>query len=45
VVFPSLAITRALPLNQRVVIELTPPKGELTFTCGMKMLRGTLVAR
>ena len=45
VVFPSLAIRRALPLNQPVVIELTPPSGELTFTCGMNMLRGTLVAR
>jgi RND family efflux transporter MFP subunit len=45
VVFPSLSIRRALPLNQPVVIELTPSSGELAFTCGMNMLRGTLVAR
>jgi RND family efflux transporter MFP subunit len=45
VLFPSLAIKRTLPLNQPVVIELTPSSGELAFTCGMNMLRGTIVAR
>ena len=44
VAFPSLNITRALPLNQPVVIEFTPAKGELAFACGMNMLRGTIVA-
>lgn len=44
-VFPSLEIKRALPLNQPVVIELTPSTGELTFACGMNMLRGTIVAK
>ena len=44
VVFPSLNIRRALPLNQPVVIEVTPrAAGELTFVCGMNMLRGTVV--
>jgi plastocyanin domain-containing protein len=43
VVFPSLNLKRALPLNQAVVVEVTPSKGELTFTCGMNMLRGTIV--
>lgn len=44
VVFPSLNIKRALPLNQPVVIELTPAKaGELAFACGMDMLHGSIV--
>lgn len=41
--FPSLDIKRALPLNAPVVIELTPRTGELAFTCGMNMLKGTIV--
>jgi len=45
VLFPSLKIRRALPLNEPVVIDVTPPSGELSFTCGMNMLRGTIVAR
>ena len=44
VVFPSLDIRRALPLNQPVAIEFTPKaSGEIGFVCGMNMLRGTLV--
>lgn len=44
VVFPELGIKRELPLNQRVVITLTPNKnGELSFTCGMNMMRGKLI--
>ena len=44
VVFPSLTIRRALPLNQPVAIEFTPrAAGELTFICGMNMLRGSVV--
>ena len=45
VVFPSLNIKRALPLNQRVAIEFTPRAGEVTFVCGMNMLRGTVVVQ
>jgi cobalt-zinc-cadmium efflux system membrane fusion protein len=46
VVFPSLNIKRALPLNQPVVIELTPAKsGDIEFACGMNMLHGTVVVR
>ena len=46
VVFPSLNIRRALPLNQPVRIEFTPAKaGEIAFVCGMNMLRGTISAR
>ena len=44
VVFPSLNIKRALPLNQPVVIEFTPDKsGDIAFACGMNMLKGAIV--
>jgi hypothetical protein len=46
VVFPSLNIKRALPLNEAVLIEFTPAKsGDIAFACGMNMLHGTLVVR
>ena len=46
VVFPQLNITRELPVNQAVVIELTPERaGEFTFTCGMGMYKGLLVVQ
>jgi hypothetical protein len=46
VVFPSLNIKRALPLNQPVEIEFTPAKaGEFAFACGMNMLQGTVVVQ
>jgi plastocyanin domain-containing protein len=46
VVFPELGIKRELPLNQPVVITFTPrKKGEFTFTCGMKMMRGRLIVQ
>jgi plastocyanin domain-containing protein len=46
VVFPSLNIKRALPLNQPVQIELTPPTtGEIAFACGMNMLHGSVVVQ
>jgi Cupredoxin-like domain len=44
VVFPSLTVKRALPLNEPVDIEFTPAKaGEIAFACGMNMLRGTIL--
>lgn len=44
VVFPSLGIKRALPLNEPVTIEFTPENdGEVAFACGMNMLRGVVV--
>jgi RND family efflux transporter MFP subunit len=44
VVFPSLNIRRALPLDEAVVVEFTPKSsGEIGFVCGMNMLRGTVV--
>jgi hypothetical protein len=46
VVFPSLNIKRALPLNEPVVIEFTPAKAEeVAFVCGMNMLRGVVVVQ
>jgi hypothetical protein len=44
VLFPQLNISRQLPVGEPVIIELTPENaGELHFTCGMGMYRGTLV--
>jgi RND family efflux transporter MFP subunit len=44
VVFPSLDIRRALPLNQPVAIDFTPgATGELAFVCGMNMLHGAIL--
>ena len=46
VVFPSLNVKQALPLNQPVVIEFTPAKpGDIAFACGMNMLHGTVVVQ
>lgn len=46
VVFRDYGIRRDLPLNQAVVISLTPKKaGEFIFACGMNMLRGKLIVR
>lgn len=44
VVFPSLNIRQKLPAGETVIIEITPKEtGELSFTCGMGMYKGTLV--
>ncbi len=46
IALPSYNIRRALPLNEPVVIEFTPDKaGEFNFTCGMGMLRGTVIVQ
>ena len=44
-VFPDLGIQKDLPLDTAVEVPLTPERGEIRFTCGMNMLRGTVVAR
>ncbi len=45
VLFPSLKLQKDLPLDREVVVDLTmPASGRLEFTCGMGMVRGTLVA-
>jgi len=44
VLIPEYNIKRDLPLNQPVVVELTPKKtGEIVFVCGMMAFKGTLV--
>ena len=46
VVIPEYGVRRTLPLDEPVVVEFTPERsGEFTFSCGMGMLRGTLVVR
>ena len=45
-VFPDHDIRRDLPLNEDVVVELTPSSGEaIRFTCGMDMYRGSIVVQ
>lgn len=46
IAIPDYNIRRALPLNKPVRVEFTPTKaGEFNFTCGMGMLRGTVVVQ
>lgn len=46
VVFPSLDLKRAMPLNQPVVVAIKPSKiGDVAFLCGMKMLKGAVVVQ
>lgn len=44
VIFPSLKIKKSLPVGKTVIVEIKPEKtGELTFECGMDMLKGKLI--
>ena len=44
VVFPAFGQSAMLPWRQEVAVDLLPEEpGEYEFTCGMEMLRGTLV--
>ncbi len=44
VVFPSLNITRDLPVGKNVTIKFTPTDtGTVSFTCGMGMYKGSVV--
>jgi len=46
IVFPSLSIRRPLPLNEPVVVEFTPKSsGEISFVCGVNMLKGSVVVQ
>lgn len=44
IVLRDFGIRRDKPLNQPVVVTLTPNKGEFDFTCGMNM-RGKLIGQ
>lgn len=44
VVFPSLNITKDLPVGKNVTIKFTPSEtGSINFTCGMGMYKGSIV--
>lgn len=44
VVFPDFSMRKALPLNQKVDILLSPKEvGEYVFHCGMNMYHGKLI--
>ena len=43
VVVPSLKMRRALPLDMPVAVEFTPQGQEVSFACGMDMVRGTVL--
>lgn len=44
VVFPSLNITKDLPVGKNVTIKFTPTDtGNISFTCGMGMYKGSIV--
>jgi plastocyanin domain-containing protein len=46
VVLGDFKIRRHLPLNQKVVIELTPEQtGEFVYTCGMGMYHGKIIVK
>jgi plastocyanin domain-containing protein len=46
VVLGDFKIRKHLPLNQKVVIELTPKiKGEFVYTCGMGMYHGKIIVK
>jgi len=43
-ILPDFKISKYLPLNQKVEIEITPNKvGEFSFHCGMNMFRGKII--
>ncbi len=46
ILIPEYGVKRELPLGQPIMVELTPRKaGEYSFTCGMNMLRGSIIVR
>ena len=46
VVFPSLGITKTLPVGKRVTVKITPDQtGSIAFTCGMGMYKGNIVVQ
>ena len=46
VVFPDLSVTKPLPLNEAVAVDVpSDTPRTLTFQCGMAMYKGALVVR
>lgn len=44
VVFPKQKIRKSLPVGKDVIVSLIPNAGQITFSCGMGMYKGTIVA-
>jgi plastocyanin domain-containing protein len=46
VVLGDFKVSKYLPLNQKVTIEITPEKkGEFGYSCGMNMFHGKIVVK
>lgn len=46
VVLGDFKVRRHLPLNQKVVIQITPQQtGEFTYSCGMNMYHGKIIVK
>lgn len=46
VVISDFKIKKFLPLNEKVVVEITPDKpGEFAFACGMNMYHGKIIVK
>lgn len=46
VVFPSLGITKNLPVGKPVTVKFTPEQtGSIAFSCGMGMYKGNIVVQ
>ncbi len=46
IVIADYGTSRALPLNQPVVVSFTPKNtGDVGFACGMNMMRGKIIVR
>lgn len=46
VVFSKLNITKKLPVGETVLVEFTPPdSGEISFACGMDMMKGKVLVQ
>ena len=44
VVFPKLKIRKTLPVGKDVIVSITPTKaGNISFSCGMGMMKGSVV--
>jgi len=45
-VLGDFKIRKNLPLNQKIIVELTPQrKGEFVYTCGMNMYHGKIIVK
>lgn len=44
IVFKDLGVSKDLPLNEKVEVSLTATTSPIAFTCGMDMMRGSVVA-